>query len=108
MTIELSKDVCAKIEELARSQDFWMMPTYECSAEARHNFGLYCQEEREGWEQTDHYHIIYQAKMIDWVKEAADESGNPDAWLGLLEDAESLFWEEWGNRPDVYEYWRKM
>ncbi len=107
-TIELSAATKAKIESLARTNDGWMLPTNECTPEAKKDFGLYCQEEQEGWSQTDHYHILYQSKMIEWAHEAADESGNPDAWIGLLEEAESLFWEEWGNRADVLAYWRKM
>ncbi len=107
-TIELSKETIAKIAELAKAVDDWMAPTDEASAAARKDFGLYCQEEQEGWEQTDHYHIRYQSKMIEWAHEEAEAAGNPIAWLGYLEEIESLFWEEWGNQPHIYEYWEKI
>lgn len=59
------------------------------------------------WEQTDHFAVCYREPIALLVDNDAGIRGERnEKWLGLLEEAMMLFWEEWANRPDVYKFWK--
>ncbi len=114
MDIKLSKNAQRKIALFANIKDGWFEPTSdnvddECSQE---DYGHWLQLEESGWEETDQFTVRFKeplALIADHEAERlkiTDGFDRNEAWLSVYEEVMSLFWEEWGNRPDIYKFWQ--
>jgi hypothetical protein len=104
-----------EICRLAKQKDGWFGPTTDLAnnKKARRDYGYWLQREQEGWEQTTHFEIAYRQVIAELMDEEAERlkivetyGERNDKWLILLEEAMSLFWETWGNRPYIYKFWK--
>ena len=112
-----SRKAMTAARKLASKRDSWMTPTGECSDEWRTDYGVYFQEEREGWEETDHFSILYRQPMerIGWddaYAQGFDETQHSEPTLTFLYDfylpLADEFWERWAQVHKLYEFWQKL
>jgi hypothetical protein len=97
-----------KARGLAKKNDGWMTPTTDAPREraSRTDFGNWLQEEIEGWEQTDHFTILYGNQLILLAQTEAEKLGKTgEAWLGIYEELRDEFWEQWAETHNAYQHW---
>lgn len=113
--LEPSAEALKQARKLVSKRDR-MRPTGEFSAEGSEDFGIYQIEEQEGWEQTDHFDILYRQEMIRFGYEDAyaqgfDEDDFSEPGLAFhemfLEPLKEEFWEQWASTHKLYEFWKK-
>lgn len=103
-------EAVAKVEELAQSNDNWMTPTDDepHEPESFTDYGHWLQEEQEGWEQTDHFGILYGRPISDMARDIAEQNGlEGEHWLDIRADLLNEFWETWAEKHNAYEHWQK-
>jgi hypothetical protein len=103
-------DVFDQARALAKKSDGWMTPTTDDprESESRTDFGNWLQEEIEGWEQTDHFTILYGNRLILLARAEAEKKGlTGEAWLGINEELRNEFWEQWAETHHAYQHWVK-
>ena len=64
-----------------------MVPSYDPPSKAASNdCGAWMQEERAGWEETDHYRVVYDKRLVQLVDKLAEHEGwsrleAPTRWI---------------------------
>lgn len=75
--------------------------------ESHNDYGVWFQEETEGWEQTDHFEVCYGSKLRDMAHDLTDDDVfGKDVWLGHYEDLKEEFWERWADIHHADKFWR--
>jgi hypothetical protein len=99
------------LAKYAAANDHWMRPCIE--REDLSDPGRCSMEHRSGWEQTDHFTILYHDKLRDIAEVAARDLGLrwsdhwEQCWYGLLEPLKDIFWDEWEEAVNFYQVYER-
>ena len=102
------KTAVAKVRRMARVNDGWMTPTSDDPRvpESKTDYGHWLQEEINGWEQTDHFHLKYGTPMADAARNLADRNGlDGECWIDIWQDIKDEFWDAWADTHNAHKFW---
>jgi hypothetical protein len=86
-------------------------------AKGRADYDVYYQDEIDGWEQTDHFQIMYGQPLreIGWKDAYAqgfDETRHDEPSLVFIYDfylpMKDEFWERWAQVHKLHEFWQQL
>ena len=110
--IKPSERALAAARKLARDavrRDHWLLPHPEediQDTDTLADLGEISERHRSGWEQTDHFHLLYGRRLSDLANAQMRRFG-PMEWeeryYNLYLPLKDAFWDEWEDKAGFWE-----
>jgi hypothetical protein len=106
---ERALEAARKLARDAVKRDHWLSPCPEediQDTETLADLGEISQRHRDGWEQTDHFQLLYGKRLTE-LADAQERRFGPMDWeeryYELYLPLKEAFWDEWEDKSGFWE-----
>lgn len=102
-------EAARKLAQDAVKRDHWMLPYPEEEIEGTDtlaDLGEISQRHRDAWEETDHFRLLYGARLSELADAQECRFGQmewEERYYELYLPLKEAFWEEWENRSGFWD-----